>query len=217
MTEILPTVVPNSFDDIVRVVNASKSFADTLHIDVADGIFAPNTTWMPVPGDMLPPGLKYEIHLMVADPHNAGVAYAEAGASAIIGHSEAFDSPDAAKGAFDAWRAAGAHTVATAALLQTSLESLAPYVPLSDYVLLMTIASIGVQGIPFEKEGIERVRRLRTMHPNTMIAVDGGVSEKNIAELHAAGASRFCVGSALARSDDPASAYQQLLKLANGV
>ena len=213
MIEILPTVVPDTFEDIVRLANTAKAFAKKVHIDVADGIFAPNTTWMPSLGEKLPDGMEYEIHLMVADPYDLGLAYAEAGATSLIGHAEEFESPMDAEEMFAAWRDAGAKEVTTGVLLQTSLESLEPYVEISDAVLLMTIARIGVQGIPFEKEGIARVKEFRKMHPKAKIGVDGGVSEKNIAELKKAGAAHFCVGSAISKSPDPEKTYKHLLSL----
>lgn len=216
MIDIIPTVVPRSFEDIVHTVENYAPFAETLHIDVADGVFAPNTTWMPKAGDTLPSGMKYEIHMMVANPRETGLLYAAAGAHSLIGHAEAFKTAANASDAFAAWRAAGVTGVQTAVLFQTSLDELASYVPISDFILLMTIASIGVQGIPFEESGIERVRRFNEMHPEANIAVDGGVSEKNITRLAKSGATYFCVGSAISKSSDPAAAYRILCSLASG-
>ncbi len=217
MSEIVPTVVPVSLDDIVRVADSCKEFADTIHIDVADGQFAPNTTWMPKAGDILPSRMRYEVHMMVANPHDMGLAYAAAGAHSLIGHAEAFKGADAAKVAFDAWKGAGITEVQTAALLHTPLEAIATYVSISDIVLLMTIASIGVQGIPFEEKSIARVAEFKAMHPEVRIAVDGGVSLSNIEALARAGATHFCAGSVLSKSPDLKGTYQQLHSLANGV
>jgi len=217
MSEIVPTVVPSSLAEIARVADACKAFADTIHIDVADGEFAPNTTWMPQPGDMLPSGMRYEVHMMVAKPHEMGLSYAAAGAHSLIGHAEAFHDVENARTAFDAWKAAGISEVQTAALLQTPFDEVSDYVPISDIILLMTIASIGVQGIPFEEAGIARVAEFKKMHPEARIAVDGGVSLSNIERLYKAGATHFCVGSALSKSADPAATYQQLRSATNAV
>lgn len=215
MTEIVPTVVPETFEDIIRVANLYKPFTKVIHVDVADGVFAPNKTWMPDEKYTFPEGVDFEIHLMVSNPHEVGMTYAKAGAASIIGHAEAFKTSDSAQAAFLDWKTAGVQGVQTAALLQTSLESLSPYVPISDYLLLMTIGSIGVQGIPFEESGIERVAQFKTMHPNAKIAVDGGVSEKNIERLAKAGASHFCVGSAISKANNHSQMYQKLLELAS--
>jgi len=215
MIEIVPTVVPENAEDIVHVADRYRSFAHTIHVDVADGVFAPNTTWMPEEGYVFPSGVNFEIHLMVADPHTVGVAYARAGAFSIIGHAEAFKTAGRAGEAFSDWRKSGVKSVQTAALLQTPLESVAPYVSISDFILLMTIGSIGVQGIPFEESGIDRVRSFKDMHPEAMIAVDGGVSEKNIERLAQSGAIHFCVGSAISKAIDYSVVYQRLANLAS--
>lgn len=214
--EIVPTVVPGSLQDVIDVVEFYKGFASTLHVDVADGQFAPNTTWMPGEGEMLPPGMNYEIHMMVANPHEMGMRYAAAGAHSLIGHVEAFGGADKAEAAYQAWKAAGIQEVQAAALFQTQVESLAPYVLISDLILLMTIASIGTQGIPFEEAGIDRIKRFHELHPDMRIAVDGGVSLKNIERLSAAGATHFCAGSSISRAENQAEAYTELMRLAEG-
>ncbi len=217
MIEIVPTVVPNTFEDIVRVADAYKGFASMIHVDVADGVFAPNKTWLPELGDRLPNGMHYEAHLMVNNPHEAGIAFLKAGAESLIGHAEAFTDANDAVRTFEAWREEGARLVQTGVLFQTELGTLEPLIPLSDFTLLMCIASIGVQGIPFEEKSIDRIRSFRGMYPNARINVDGGVSEKNIDALAASGATRFCVGSALSKAENPEAAYHTLFERAEAV
>lgn len=151
---------------------------------------------------------------MVSDPGLLGVLFAEAGARSIIGHLEALSGVDNAKQIFEDWRASGARSIGLAVLLQTPLEDVIPYLSNVDFVLLMTIARIGVQGIPFDESAPARVAEFRRRFPNVLIAVDGGVSASNIEELARAGASRFGVGSAISRASNPAEAYVRLKHLA---
>lgn len=209
---IVPTVVPESVEGVVKVAKA-YSFAPVIHIDAADGRFAPNTTWMPTVGDVFMEG-AYEAHLMVKEPMVTGIAFARAGVKTIVGHVETTGTETEA--VFDAWRGAGATEVGLAILLQTPIDALEPYVHLCDRVLFMTIGSIGVQGIPFEESGITRIADFHTLHPHVPIAVDGGVSEKNIERLAQAGATIFSVGSAISKATDPAAMYTRLLSLAEG-
>lgn len=214
--EIAPTVVPASLQDVIDVAERYKDFASTIHIDVADGQFAPNTTWMPGEGEMLPEGMKFEIHMMVSNPHEMGMRYASAGAHSLIGHVEAFGGADKAEVAYKEWKSAGIKEVQAAALFQTQVESLAPYVPMSDLILLMTIASIGTQGIPFEEAGIDRIKKFHDLYPEARIAVDGGVSLANIERLRQAGATHFCAGSVISKAQSHAGAYAELMHLAEG-
>lgn len=207
---IIPTIVPATLHDVEEASERYAGFASFFQIDVADGVFAPNSTWLPSAGDMLPKEYSYEVHLMVAEPRGIGLSFAHAGAHTLIGHLEAFGSAESAKRAIGEWKAAGVQSVGVAVLFQTSLEDVEPYLPFVDFVQLMTIARIGVQGIPYDSRAPARVAQFRERHPTVTIAVDGGVSEKNIEELARAGATRFGVGSAIAKAVDPAAMYERL-------
>lgn len=213
MIEIVPTVVPQTLDDILQAKKRYGAFSPSLHIDASDGIFAPNTTWLPLSGEKLPDSATahYEAHLMIENPLSIGVAFARAGAARVIGHIEAFNNAESAREAFDMWQKAGAQEMGVAILLDTSLDDLAPYMQLCDFVHMMTISKIGKQGYKFDKRSIERVAEVHRRYPQTIISVDGGEAKDNVGDLARAGAARFCVGSSLAKAKDPAKAYSQLM------
>ncbi|PIR83806.1 hypothetical protein COU18_02365 [Candidatus Kaiserbacteria bacterium CG10_big_fil_rev_8_21_14_0_10_51_14] len=211
--EINPTIVPTALSDIETESAHFASFASYFQIDVADGKFAPNTTWLPQEGDCLPGQYSYEVHMMVEDPASVGTLFAHAGAKRLIVHVETLKDVESTKQLFGAWRDAGVESIGVAMLLHTSFEDVEPYLSFSDFVLMMTIARIGVQGIPFEERSIERVAEFARLYPDVLIAVDGGVSEKNIADLVRAGATRFGVGSAIARAPCPSASFQNLTSI----
>jgi len=214
MIEIIPTVVPASLSDVEKATEANKAFAHVVHIDAADGIFAPNTTWMPGEGELFAAreGFIYEAHLMLADPLSVGLMFIEAGATRVLGHIEAM--PDKAGNVLQAWRNAGASEVGLGILMGTPLEALDPYISQVDVVQMMTISKIGVQGLPFDDRAPARVAELHARYPDLAISVDGSVNEKTIQSLAQAGARRFCAGSVLSKSSDPASMYKKLAALA---
>jgi len=213
MIEIIPTVVPTSLEDVEKVAKTNEHFANVVHIDATDGRFAPNTTWMPDSEKFATrAGFVYEAHMMVADPLNCGLKFISAGAQRVLGHIEAMK--ENAGDILAAWNRAGASEVGIGILMDTPLETLDPYVDQVDIVQMMTISKIGVQGLPFDERAPARVAELHARHPKLLIAVDGGVNEKTIVSLSAAGARRFCAGSVLSKSSDPTSTYRQLLALA---
>ncbi len=221
MIEIVPTCVARDVSDIVQCTQTTRVFTQALHIDVDDGLFAPHLTWPYTRAGVFEPfdlsalaGISAEVHLMVEEPREIGVAFARAGASRIIGHAEAFPDATAAHGALDAWRQNGASEAGLGLLMATPLEVVEPLVPACDIVHLMSIATIGTQGIPYDPSAPARIAAFHAKFPNTIISVDGGVSEKNIANLVRAGATHFGVGSAIMRSESPASAYARLKSLA---
>ncbi len=213
MIEIIPTVVPQSFDDIIAAKARYFAFSKNMHIDAVDGIFAPNRTWMPLSGEKLPEAasILYEAHLMIDNPLSYGVSFARAGAKRIIAHVESFNNAECAQEAFDMWQKAGAKEVGVAINFDTRLEELAPYAVLCDFVHVMTIRTIGKQGAPFEEDSIARVADLHLRYPGMTISVDGGAGADSIPRLEEAGATRFCVGTALAKAKDPAKEYSHLL------
>lgn len=213
MIEIIPTVVPASLDDVEKVAEAYKDFSRIVHIDAADGIFAPNTTWMPR-GESFAASDKfiYEAHLMVKDPLACGLSFIAAGAERVLGHVEAMG--DTADDVLAAWKGAGATEVGLGILMDTPLEALDPYVSVLDMVQVMTISKIGVQGLPFDDRAPARVAQLHARYPALAISVDGGVNEKTIGALAKAGAVRFCAGSVLSKSHNPKETFAQLLALA---
>ncbi len=226
--EVIPTnTCPKTLEELARRSAAFSAFAPVVHLDVCDEKFAPARSWpffdgqwgelesMGVSRDKLPLAgapLQYEVHLMIENPLSAGVAFARAGVSRIIAHVEAFKHADGAQDAFKMWRLSGAKEVGLAILMDTALDALRPYAGLCDEFLVMTIASVGKQGIPFDERGVARIAELHKRYPQMRIAADGGVAETNIATLRAAGASRFCVGSAIEKQPDPRGAYGSLLE-----
>lgn len=212
--EIVPTIVPSSLEDVRVASEKYAGFAKKFQIDLADGRFTPNTTWLPSEDFVLSKNFNYEVHMMVENPVELGRRFAEAGAATLIAHTEALTGIGNARDVFAEWRVAGVQEIGLAVLFQTSLEQIGSYLPLVDFVLLMTIPRIGVMGIPYEASAPARVAQFRALHPTTIIAVDGGVSEANIAELAHAGATRFGVGSAIAKATDPKAAYENLVSLA---
>lgn len=212
MREIIPTVVPQSFSD-VQEARRRYAFAASLHIDATDGIFAQHRTWLPLSGEKMPDAgsVAYEAHLMIDNPCSIGLSFARAGVRRMIAHVEAFHNAESARETFDMWQKAGAEEIGVAILLDTSLTELMPYIPLVDSVLVMTIEKIGKQGAAFDERALARVAQIRSRYPDILIASDGGVSGKNIDALEAVGASRFCIGSALAKAKDAEKEYSRLL------
>jgi ribulose-phosphate 3-epimerase len=85
-------------------------------------------------------------------------------------------------------------------------------------VLIMSI-NPGFGGQKFEEITYQKVRKLRKMIDeqglDTLIEIDGGVTDKNIEKLTEAGANVFVAGSHVFKSDDQIKTIKNLKKLAN--
>ena len=226
--QIIPTnTCPPNLAELSARSALFAQFSDWVQLDVSDGIFTPERSWPYGEGQWvelealaaeakLPsaPDLKYETHLMVEEPREIGLRLAEAGVRRIIGHVEAFADEKEIHTALGAWRSAGALEVGLAILLDTPLPVLEPMIPACNVVQVMSIATLGRQGAPFDTRVITRIEELHASYPELVISVDGGVSEKNIIELVRAGATRFGVGSAITKAADSKAAYEKLKSLA---
>lgn len=227
MIEIIPTnTCPPDLTELSRRSEEFAAFAPHVQLDVADGVFVPATSWPYGEGQLLElkalegkdspfsDKLLYEVHIMAEEPRSIGEALARAGVTRILGHIEAFATTEEAHQALKAWKDAGAKESGLALLLDTPLPVAEPLLGMCDVVQVMSIARLGYQGAPFEPRVFDRIREIHANHPQLVIEVDGGVSEKNIAELARAGATRFGVGSAISKAADPKVAYEHLKALA---
>lgn len=221
--EIIPTCVPRTHLELAEAARVISKYSPVIHIDIVDGVFASAHTWPYGAGGAFEApdlsdisGLTAEIHLMVEEPLDIGTRFAEAGAERIIGHVEAFDDEDHVHSTLRAWQRSGAKEVGLGALFATPLEMLAHHVHVATMFQLMTIATIGKQGIPYEESAPARVADAHARFPDTILSVDGGASLKNIESLARAGARRFCAGSAISKAADQAAAYAALKSLAEG-
>lgn len=216
-TTIVPSILAADFsrlgEECVRVLRAGASW---LHVDVMDGCFVPNITLgVPVLQCLhrALPEARYDVHLMLQQPHRYIQAFAEAGATLITFHVEA-DSPILPT--IEAIHAAGcqAGLVLSPA---TPVETVRPYLAQLELVLAMTVEP-GFGGQAFMTEQLDKVRTLRAWREQDglgyHIEVDGGVRQNNIAACRAAGADMLVAGSAVFRSADAAAALAALREAA---
>jgi ribulose-phosphate 3-epimerase len=213
MSEIIPTIVPKTAAEIRSFVERFGALAPVLHLDMTDGDFAFPTTWTPGPEDELPSTCLWEVHLMANAPRPAGEAFIRAGAWRVIGHAEMLAGEDGVN-TLRGWRAMGAREVGIALKLGSPLSMIEHLAPHADVLHLMSIRKIGAQGESFDPAVLPKIREARERYPHLVISVDGGLHQENIADVVRAGATRLCIGAALAHAEDAASAYAQLKLLA---
>src|SRR3989338_4143296 len=225
--QIIPTVVPQDVADIELYATRCSDFSTWLHVDIADGAFAQNTTWPFVDPfqkqeleslkgstPRIPQSMSLEAHLMVAEPTELGEQLARVGFTRISGHIEAFESAEHARVALDAWRSAGTKEAGIAMKIGTPLAVLENVTDVCDFIHVMSIQEIGEQGHAFDERILSHVEEIHALYPDMMVAVDGGVSEASVEELVRAGANRLIIGHALADSSNPAKTYMQILERA---
>ena len=185
------------------------------HFDVGDGHFIPPITMGPIVLQSIAPrvhaaGAVLDCHLMVESPERHFGQFREAGADSVTVH---FETCQALPPVVALARQEGLQ-VGLVFNPETSVEPAASAAIAAevDLVLCMSVHP-GWSGQAFIPESVERVRRLRELLPASMpVQVDGGVGPTNIRELFDAGARLFVAASAIFGGEDPADAYQQLVR-----
>ena len=205
MYEIIPGILENEWNKIERKIEIVKPFAKSIHIDIIDGKFVPDTTFLdPVPFVRYSQKLFLELHMMVENPIQYLELYAKAGFRRFIGHIE--QMPDHTE--FVA-KAKEFGEVGLAIDGPTPLENIE--VPFSDLdsILIMTIKA-GMSGQEFNPEYLKKIEIQRFAQNDIRIEVDGGINDQTIRLAKAAGANRFIANSFLFSSQNPQERFNLL-------
>jgi ribulose-phosphate 3-epimerase len=215
---IAPSMLAADFGNLQRDTEmVNNSAADWFHIDVMDGHFVPNISYgMPVIAAIKKHATKpLDVHLMIEKPERYIEEFAKVGADIITVHYEStVHLHRTLRQIKDAGCKAG-----VVLNISTPLVVLEDILPECYMILLMSI-NPGFGGQKFEEVTYKRIKRLRQMIDerglDTRIEIDGGVTDKNIQQLVAAGADTFVAGSHVFKSENPTAAIKRLKDLSNG-
>ncbi len=214
---IAPSVLAADFANLqsdVEMIN--KSDADWFHIDIMDGVFVPNISFgMPVLRDIVKHATKtIDVHLMIVDPDRYIQTFADLGSNILTVHYEACThlhrTIQAIKASgMKAGVALNPHTPVS--LLEDMIQDL-------DMVCIMSV-NPGFGGQSFIENTYNKVSALKEIitqkNTNTLIEIDGGVTNKNAKQLIDAGADVLVAGSYVFKSSDPLETIKNLKNLVN--
>lgn len=213
MFEIIPSpgTEDNEFESIEKKLLTVKGVAKTIHIDIIDGKFAKNKTFMdPLPFAKYSKEFIFEAHFMVHEPIKYLKSFAEAGFQRFIGQIEHMSDQTefVAQGQL-------LGEVGLAVDLHTGIDAIkVPFDDL-DAVLVMGVQA-GFSGQSFNEDAMVKVKDLRDI-TEIPIEVDGGINDRTIQIAHNLGANRFVATSFLFGADKPPMEQLRVLNLALGV
>lgn len=209
---IFPSILTADFlhlEKEITMLNGSE--ADLIHLDIMDGVFVPNLTFgFPVIRQIRKVSKKpLDVHLMIAHPDHYLEAYRDAGADWLTVHYET--CPHLHR-TVQQIRELGMKP-AVCVNPHTDVVLLEPILSDLNMVLVMTV-NPGFGGQQFIEASYAKIRKLRKMidkaGADTLIQIDGGVTEENIVSLIEAGVDVFVVGNTVFASDDPAGVISRL-------
>ena len=202
---ICPSILAADFSRLGDEVRAAEAAgADMIHFDVMDNHFVPNLSFGPmVCKSLTDAGVESPIdaHLMTEPVDGLIESFADAGADYISFHPHA--SADAAK-SLALIKDKGCRG-GLALSPERPLDEVAELLDELDLLLVMSV-NPGFGGQKFIPETLDKLRAARRMIDasgrDILLQVDGGVKVDNMAEISAAGADAFVVGTALFGADD---------------
>lgn len=169
-----------------------------LHIDVMDGNFVPSLSFgFPVIQTIRKsfPGV-FDVHLMIQEPIRYIERFAQAGSDRITVHCEACSDVEQT---LKKIRACGCRA-GVAISPKTPVESVYPYLELTDLILVMTVEP-GFGGQKYLHSVTQKVKTLRSYLDqkgrDVLIEVDGGINIETAPEAVAAGSDILVSGSSV--------------------
>ena len=203
-TRISPAVLAANADEFRSQIERVSPFAVRLHIDLADGVFAPSKT-IPIDQVWWPGGVRADLHVMYQKPFEHAKLLLGLRPQLIIVHAEA-------EGDFVAFaEAAHAQGVEVGVALKhaTSPELLRPALQWIDHVLVFS-GNIGHFGGQADVNLLSKVTQLRALKPQLEIGWDGGVNGQNARVLAQGDVDVLNVGGYIQHAADPAGVYHSL-------
>lgn len=206
MSVIAPTITVETAEEFKAAIERLQPFAQRVHIDISDGEFAP--TFLLAENQIYwPKEWIVDIHAMVARPGEHLQALIALKPNLIVFHAETGQNltpilNEIKKNGIKAGVALQRPTVPT--MVSAAIEN-------ADHVLVFS-GDLGHYGGTASLMQLEKVRLIKAINPNVEIGWDGGVSVDNAYTLTQGGVDVLNTGSAIAGSDDPATAYATLVK-----
>tara|TARA_Y100000996_G_C22553091_1_gene654482 strand:+ start:271 stop:942 length:672 start_codon:yes stop_codon:yes gene_type:complete len=216
-TIIAPSILSADFGNLERdcqMINDSE--ADWFHIDIMDGVFVPNISFgMPVLKSInLHAKKPLDVHLMIVDPDRYIKTFADLNAKSLTIHFEVCNHlhrsiQEIKNNGMIAGVALNPHTPVS--VLDSIINDI-------DLVCLMSV-NPGFGGQKFISDTFKKTQQLKELinskRSNTLIEIDGGVTDKNAKELIKNGADILVAGSFVFNSNNPMKTISNLKSIIN--
>ncbi|WP_396139539.1 ribulose-phosphate 3-epimerase [Flavobacterium sp.] len=214
-TLIAPSILAADFANLQRDIEMiNNSEADWFHIDIMDGVFVPNISFgMPVLEAITKHAKKtIDVHLMIVDPDRYIKTFAALGSTILTVHYEACNHLHRT---LQAIKAEGMKA-GVALNPHTNIDLLEDVINDIDMVCIMSV-NPGFGGQSFIENTYSKIEKLKALitkkNASTLIEIDGGVTDKNAAQLVKVGADVLVAGNFVFKAANPTKTIADLKQL----
>ena len=211
---ITPAILPHSFEEISEKLSRVENLATSVQIDLCDGIFGREKTWLPEGTETLPAGFAYEFDIMLGDWKLSTMHAITIGAMRIVAHVDLFTDEDiqtlvsivGPRSVSLGISVSNDKSLEFHADMIRKIRTLYPDI----FIQVMGIRSVGEQGQFFDEACIMRVKTLKQTFGDLHIQVDGGMKPETAKAVLDAGAETVVVGSYIFGTGDAGEAMKRL-------
>lgn len=214
MAEIVPAIIPESFEEIEEKVSKVLGLVDTVSVDITDGMFTPSKSWPfagkddhafqnLIDGDQKLPHaekISYEIDMMVREPVKYISDWLQVGAENFVLHLGS-DTDESLLETMERIENEGKR-VGVAITPSVLTEDLEAFLSVADFVQIMGSDKIGYNGVPLDERVYQKISEVKDMYGEVTISIDIGVNRETAPKLVSAGATKLVSGSGIYKSGD---------------
>jgi ribulose-phosphate 3-epimerase len=204
MSVVCPTVTASTVDEFQEQI-AVASFAEYIHIDLADGQYAKAS--IDIKDIWLPEGKLIDIHLMYEKPFEVLPTLIALQPSLVIVHAEAQGD---LKAFSDHLKEHGIR-FGVGLVQELKVDDFSALIKLADHALIFS-GNLGSFGGKADIKLLQKVSQLKALNPQIEIGWDGGINLENISALARGGVDVLNVGGAIQKAPYPENAYRQLVR-----
>lgn len=212
MVQIIPAILATSEEEYkqkIEKLQSIKSIKDSwIQIDLMDNKFVQNSS---IGLDIIakyPTSFKIEAQLMVQYPDSWIDGLVNTGVERIIfplEHTQVIDEK------IEHIKKHNINEVGLSLNPETAVEQVYDYLPNLDAVLIMSVHP-GFSGQQFIPEVLSKVGKIKSIRPDILIGMDGGISEKNAKQVVEAGVDYLVVGSGIFKYDNVEEGIKKIQK-----
>lgn len=205
MAVICPTITAETPQEFSAQLTRVQPFAPRLHIDLADGKFAPHTLLDPA-AVYMPENILTDVHIMYDEPQSQLMTLISLQPHMVVLHAEA--KGDIATMMAELQKVGIKAGIAL--LPDTVVKTATALIRQADQVLIFA-GHLGFQGGTADMTQLQKVAEIKSLNATVEISWDGGINAQNVHSLAVGGIDVLNVGGFIQDAEDANIAYQQLV------